>query len=242
MDRLNAFENIHIPCVSDLPTEASAEKEILQSQDIQSLIVVPVISGGSLLGFMGFDSVRVEKTWAPETITLLQLIAEIFANALARKRAEEALKQSNEGLRAQTHSLETLNNALTVLLDRRDKDKEALEEKVVANVKELVLPYVETLKRSRLDANQATCVGIVESNLQEIVSPFLRRLSAEYQGLTPKEIQVAALVKQGKTTKEIAELFNVSTRAVQFHRHNIREKLGLKNSQMNLGTYLLSFS
>lgn len=242
MDRLNAFENVHIPCVADLPPEASAEKEILQSQDIQSLIAVPMISGGFLLGFIGFDSVRGEKTWPEESITLLQLTAEIFANALARKRAEEALKQTNEELMAQTHSLETLNNALTVLLDRRDKDKEALEEKVVSNVKELVLPYVETLKRSRLDAKQATFVSIVESNLQEIVSPFLRKLSTEYQGLTPKEIQVAALVKQGKTTKEIAELFNVSTRAVQFHRHNIREKLGLKNTRTNLGTYLLSLS
>ena len=211
IERLNAFENIHIPCVRDLPPEASAEKQLLQSQDIQSLIAVPMISGGSLLGFLGFDSVRVEKTWPDETITLLQLTAEILSNALARKRAEEALKQSNEELIAQTCSLETLNNALTVLLDRRDKDKQALEEKVVANVKELVLPYVETLKRSRLDARQATCVSIVESSLQEIVSPFLRKLSTEYQGLTPKEIQVAALVKQGKTTKEIAGLFNVST-------------------------------
>jgi DNA-binding CsgD family transcriptional regulator len=76
--------------------------------------------------------------------------------------------------------------------------------------------------------------------VKEIVSPFLRKLASTSFGLTPKEIQVAGLIKQGKTSKEIAELFNVSTRAVQFHRHNIRAKLGLKNKQANLGAYLLS--
>jgi PAS domain S-box-containing protein len=93
MDKLNQFENIHIPCVSALPPEANAEKEILQSQDIQSLVVVAMVYGGSLIGFLGFDSVRVEKTWSEESITLLQLIAEIFANALEHKRAEEERKQ-----------------------------------------------------------------------------------------------------------------------------------------------------
>jgi PAS domain S-box-containing protein len=242
MARLNAHENIHIPSVAALPREAGAEKRVLQSQDIQSLIAVPLVTGGSLLGFIGFDSVRIERTWTQESIILLQLTAEILANALLRKWAEERLNQTNEALMAQAENLETLNNALTVLLDRRDKDKEVLEEKVVSNIRELVLPYVETLKRSRLDPRQAMCISIVESNLQEIISPFLRKLSTEYQGLTPKEIQVAALVKQGKTTKEIAELFNVSPRAVQFHRHNIRKKLGLKSSPTNLGTYLLSLS
>jgi DNA-binding CsgD family transcriptional regulator len=67
-------------------------------------------------------------------------------------------------------------------------------------------------------------------------------LTSKYFGLTPKEVQVAGLIKQGKTSKEIAELFNVSTRAVQFHRQNIRAKLGLKNRQANLGTYLMSLS
>ena len=93
MDKLNRFENIHIPCVSALPPEANTEKEILQSQNIQSLVAVPMVYGGSLLGFLGFDSVRVEKTWSEESITLLQLIAEIFANALEHKRAEEESKQ-----------------------------------------------------------------------------------------------------------------------------------------------------
>ncbi len=89
MERLNRFENIHIPRVADLPPEASAEKEILQSQDIKSLVAVPVVYAGSLFGFLGFDSVRVERTWSEENIALLQLIGEIFANALERRRSEE---------------------------------------------------------------------------------------------------------------------------------------------------------
>jgi PAS domain S-box-containing protein len=240
MDKLNRFENIHIPCVADLPAEASYEKGILQSQGIQSLIVVPMVYGGSLLGFIGLDSVRVEKIWPEESITLLQLIAEIFVNALERKRAEEALRESNEALKAQTHSLKQVNTALNVLLERREKDKTELEEKVVSNVKEMILPYIESLKNTSLHTKQMTCVSILESNLKEIVSPFLRKLASEYFGLTPKEIQIAGLIKQGKTTKEIAEFLGVSTRSVQFHRHNIRAKLGLKNRQVNLGTYLLT--
>jgi PAS domain S-box-containing protein len=93
MERLNRFETIHIPRVADLPSEASVEKEILQSQAIQSLVVVPMVYGGSLIGFLGFDSVRVEKTWAEEDISLLKMVGEIFVNALERKRAEEAIKR-----------------------------------------------------------------------------------------------------------------------------------------------------
>jgi DNA-binding CsgD family transcriptional regulator len=155
---------------------------------------------------------------------------------------EEALEKSNEELKAQTQSLEQVNAALGVLLERREKDKEELEEKVVSNVKELVLPYLENLRKTRLDPRQMTCVNIVESNLKEIISPFLRKLASKYFGLTAKEIQIAGLIKQGMTTKEIAQWFNVSTSAVQFHRRNIRAKLGLKNQQTNLGTYLLSLS
>jgi PAS domain S-box-containing protein len=159
-----------------------------------------------------------------------------------RKRAEEKLLKTNEALTAQARTLKELNTALKVLLERRDADKGELAGKVVSNVKELVLPYVESLKKTGLDDRQTAYTSIIESNLKEIVSPFLQQLASRHFGLTPKEIQVAGLVKQGKTTKEIAELFNVSARAVQYHRHNIRAKLGLKNQQANLGAYLSSLS
>jgi len=157
-----------------------------------------------------------------------------------RKQAEEALQERKEALKAQAHKLEEVNTALKVLLRRREEDKTELEERVLSNVKELVLPYVQTLRNTRLDAKQMAYVGIIESNLNSIVSPFLRKLSSKYLGLTPKEIQVAGLVKEGKTSKEIAELLNVSASAVEFHRENIRTKLGLKNKKANLRSYLLS--
>ncbi|NVM57635.1 MAG: helix-turn-helix transcriptional regulator [Desulfobacterales bacterium] len=153
-----------------------------------------------------------------------------------RKRAEAALRVGKPNL----SRLEEVTAALNVLLRQREQDKKELEEKVLSNVKELIAPYLERLKRTRLDEKQTAYIGIIESNLDEIISPFSRQLSSKFFSLTPKEIQVADLVKDGKTTKEIAELLNMSTRAVEFHRDNIRTKLGLKNKKANLRSRLLS--
>jgi DNA-binding CsgD family transcriptional regulator len=98
------------------------------------------------------------------------------------------------------------------------------------------------LQKSGLSAKQLAYLSILESNLKDIVSPFLRGLSAQNTGLTPREIEVADLIRIGKTSKEIAELLNLSTRAIEFHRENIRAKLGLKNKPANLRSHLMSLS
>ncbi len=157
-----------------------------------------------------------------------------------RKRAEEALKQKEMELRNKTKNLEEVNTALRVLLKQREGDKTELEEKVMSNVKDLVLPYVEKLKKTSLDGNQKSCMDVLESNLKEIVSPFSRKLSSKYLALTPTEIQVANLVKEGKTTKEIAEFMNLSGKTIGFYRDSIRKKLGIKHKKANLRTYLSS--
>ena len=175
--------------------------------------------------------------------------AEIYANSAAKelnkkidelKRAEEALQRKKEQLKAKAQSLKEMNTTLRMLLKQRGEDKTEFEEKVLSNVEELVLPYVEMLKKSRLDAKQMSYVSILESNLNGIVSPFLRKLNSKYLRLTPKEIQIADLIRLGKTSKQIAEMLNISIRAVEFHRGNIRAKLGLKNKKANLSSFLFS--
>jgi len=159
-----------------------------------------------------------------------------------RRRAEKALEKREGELEVKSRNLEELNTALKVLLKQREADKDELEERTMTNVKHLVLPYIEKLKKSSLETKDTAYIGIIESNLKDIISPFSHRLSSKYMTFTPKELQVANLIKEGKTTKDIAELLNASPGTIDFHRNNIRKKLNLKNRRANLRSYLLTLS
>jgi len=128
---------------------------------------------------------------------------------------------------------------LRVLLKRRDDDKTELEEKMLVNVKQLVIPFLEEVKKRRLDPEQMAYMDILESNLNDIISPFLRNISAKYVNLTPREIRVAHFIKEGRTTKEIAEFMALSPRTIETHRKNIRKKLGIERKKGNLRSHLL---
>ena len=160
----------------------------------------------------------------------------------ALKLTEEALRKSQEELIEQKQSLEEANIAMKVLLKQREEDKLELEKKVLNNVKDLVLPYVEKLKNSRMKSKDRTLVEIIDTHLQDIISPLLQRFSNAKILLTPQEMQVASLVKDGKTSKEIADVLNVSETTINFHRKNLRVKFGLRNKRTNLRSYLLSIS
>jgi len=159
-----------------------------------------------------------------------------------RKMAEEELRKREQALELKSRGLEEANTALKVLLQHREEDKTTLEEQVLTNVRKLVLPYLENLKHLHLNENQAAQVKIAEENLKKIVSPFLRNLTSRYLELTPREIQVANLVKEGKTTKEMTEILNISATAVDFHRKNLRSKFGIKNKKTNLMAFLSALS
>ncbi len=164
----------------------------------------------------------------------------IARNISDRKRIEEALRKRERELEEKSLNLEEANTALTVLLKRREEDRAELEEKVIHNVRELILPYIENLKITGIDSHQSNQLKILERNIDEIISPFLRTLSTKYPNLTPTEIKIITFIKEGRTTKEMAELLNASARTVEVHRDNIRKKLGLKNRKANLRSHLLS--
>jgi diguanylate cyclase (GGDEF)-like protein/PAS domain S-box-containing protein len=96
VDELKRSENIHIPRVADLPLEATCQKEILQGLGIQSLIVIPMVFNGYMIGLLGFDSVRQEKMWSEEDMALLRLVREIITNALMHKQTEDSLKRAKD--------------------------------------------------------------------------------------------------------------------------------------------------
>ncbi len=159
-----------------------------------------------------------------------------------RKQVELVLREREKDLKSKANDLQEANAALKVLLKQREEDKVELQEKVISNVKKLIDPYLKKLEKTGLNETQKTYFNIVGSNLQEIISPFTRKLSSEYVKLTPTEIQVANLVKLGKTTKEIAELMRVSGKTVENHRNSIRKKLGIRKKKINLNSHLLSFT
>jgi len=164
----------------------------------------------------------------------------IARNITERKRMEEALKRRERELEEKSRNLQEVNAALRVLLKRREDDKTELEETVICNVRELILPYIENLKITPLDSQQLNQLQILERNTNEIISPFLRNLSSKHPNLTPMEIRVINFIKEGRTTKEMARLLNASARTVEVHRDNIRKKLGLRNRKANLKSYLMA--
>ncbi|MFA4915542.1 MAG: PAS domain S-box protein [Syntrophales bacterium] len=165
-----------------------------------------------------------------------------FVDITEQKNIEKALQKREKELEAKSRMLQEGNTALRVLVNQRNEDKKELEEKLLTNVKELVLPYVKKIKKGHLTADQLIFLNILETNLDNIISPFLRNIIIKHLNLTPKEIQITSLIKDGKTTKEIAELLDISTRAIEFHRDNIRTKLQLKNRKTNLRSYLTTLS
>jgi len=185
---------------------------------------------------------NLENMVEKRTKELAKINTQLQQEVEERKRAEKAVRKREVELKAQSHHLEEVNTALKVLLKQRGNDKKELGENVLSNVKELISPYVEILKKSRLNTNQKTLVDILESNLNNTISPFISKLSSKYFNFTPMEIKVSNLVKEGKTNKEIAELLDLSKNTILFHRHNIRSKLRLKNKKINLRSHLLSFN
>ena len=169
-------------------------------------------------------------------------ILSIWRDITESKKIENALRENEAKLAEQAKNLEETNTALKVLLRLRNEEKERTEENILSNVKQLINPYLKKLRHTGLTAEQDNLVNIVDSNLAEITSSLTPKLFSKSIGLTPRELDVANLVKNGLTSQEISETLCLSDNAVAFHRRNIRTKLGLKRRKVNLRSYLQNLS
>lgn len=153
---------------------------------------------------------------------------------------QETLRQKENELSRERESLEETNIALRVLIRQREADRKRIEDAIYMNVERLVLPYFEKIKVGELTERHQMLLDLAENNLRDIVSPFLHSLTALSVNLTPQEIEVAHMVRGGRSSKEIAEILNLSVAGVDFHRKNLRRKLGISNTTKNLRSHLLT--
>ncbi len=162
--------------------------------------------------------------------------------------AEKAPKKSKIARRNQelelrikelTAELERKNIALKEVFSQLEIEKENLTNRIEVNVQKLLLPVIEKLinRSSSLDSRY---LMMIKQNLEQLTSSAGIRLSSFEYNLTPKEIELCALIKGGFSIKEIAAMHNLSERTVETHRFNIRKKLGISSTSVNLSSYLAS--
>lgn len=143
-----------------------------------------------------------------------------------------------EELATTSRKLEDTETALRVILDQREKDASLTREKLGERVKSLVLPYLDNLRQTKLSKNQQAYVELIEENLKSFYDANYAKLSGPEYKLSPTELKVAQMVRDGKTNKEIAKLMHLSKSTILTHRHHVRAKLGIRNKKVNLRSLL----
>ncbi len=233
------------PCLADLVVDDKAEDISSRGwpgKPVRSSVVRGAYEATDLIRIPGKEEKWLHSTAAQIRDLKGSIIGaiETLEDITERTHTLRILKKREQDLESKSINLEEAYTALKVLLQHKDRDKQTLEDTIIANVRELVFPYLDKLESTRPSEGQKAYINIVRSHLNDIISPFLQRMSAIHSQLTPTELQVAVLIRAGRSNKEIAEMLNIGTGTVETHRKSIRIKLGLNKKKVNLHSYLCS--
>ena len=155
-----------------------------------------------------------------------------------KSRQEELLRHKSELEKVNKELLET-NTAISILARNIDKNRQETENTIVKTISSSIMPIIEDLRKTNT-------VGSIHSGL-DILATHVQKLSCDLIGdmnimacLTPTEVRVATMIKNGLTSQDIAEKLYITLHTTKTHRRNIRKKLNVQNSSINLASYLRS--
>lgn len=232
------YEDIAVVIITMTDDIETAQRAL--TLDISGCMVKPIDRHQIVIGVT--NALRRRQLELEHKHHLRELEQKIQHQAGKLSETVETLKVRESELAMKTKELEGLNAALKVLVDNREADRISLEENIQSNVRQFILPCIKRLKKeSGKNRKIRSECQLLETSLNDLVAPFARQISSDYFGLTPNEIKVALLVKQGMTTKEIARELNLSVNTIMTHRYKIRTKLGIKNRARNLQVHLKQF-
>jgi DNA-binding CsgD family transcriptional regulator len=180
-----------------------------------------------------------EGPFLKEERALLDTVAEQIGTIATRMSAEMELQEANRQLTLERQALQEANTALRILLSRIEQEKQEIHGDIKTNVEKILMPILHALA-SQLSPAQVKYVEMLQNNLEEISSPFISKLSLSYHSMTPTEIAICNMIRNGMRTKEIAEMRGVSEATINRHREKIRRKLKITNQDVNLATFLQS--
>jgi DNA-binding CsgD family transcriptional regulator/transcriptional regulator with XRE-family HTH domain len=178
-----------------------------------------------------------EGPFLKEEYALIRAVAERVGSVLMHMKAEANLRAAHKAIQREHKALQEANTALRAVLSRLEEDKQEIKASILANIQKIIMPIVFELELE-VTGPQRSYVTLLRQSLQDITSPFLMQISRNHMRLTPVEIAISTMIRNGLSNKEIAQLRSISPATVQRHRENIRRKLGLKNRKINLATYL----
>ncbi|OIP92599.1 MAG: helix-turn-helix transcriptional regulator [Syntrophaceae bacterium CG2_30_49_12] len=180
-----------------------------------------------------------EGPFLKEERLLLDAIAEQIGKTAVRISAEQELRELNKQLTVERKALQEANAGLRAVMARIEEEKMNINKNIQANVEKILMPILHALSLE-LPKSQKKYAEILRTNLEEITSPFINQLSRRFYSLTPTEIKICKLIRNGMRTKEIARIQGVSVATINRHREHIRRKLDIINRDVNLTTYLQS--
>jgi DNA-binding CsgD family transcriptional regulator len=180
-----------------------------------------------------------EGAFLKEERVLLDALADQIGTIATRISAELDLQETNKQLSLERKALQESNIAIRTVLAKIEEEKQEIYRNIKTNIDRIVMPIMDGLTLE-LPQTQKKYLEMMKTNLDEITSPFIRHLSSSYYSLTPAEIAICNMIRNGLRTKEIARMRGISIATVNRHRENIRRKLEVTNSNVNLATYLQS--